>query len=73
MTQTTFEQTMYVYECPRCAARHWDPVNLDEEEGALSLFCTVCESPAREAYVMQLVDEFTFNPFSFEPPERLPV
>ena len=71
--QQSFRRTMYVYERPRCECRHWDTENLEEEDGALSLFCSVCESPEDGAYVMLIVDEFAFNPFNFEPPARLPV
>ena len=64
---------MYVYECPRCANRCWDTDNLDEQEGSLRYFCPLCETADGRAFVMEVVDSFTFNPFSFEPPEPLPV
>lgn len=71
--QRSFAETMYVYECPRCEARHWDSVNLEETDGALTVICSVCEEPDGTGYVMQLVDEFEYNPWRFAPPDRLPV
>lgn len=32
----------------------------------------MCETPEGEAFEMQLVDESEYNPYAFEPPERLP-
>lgn len=71
--QQSFSETMYVYECRNCGNRCWDTENLEEGDGNLVYVCPLCETPEGGEFVMQIVDEFPFNPFSFEPPERLPV
>lgn len=64
---------MYISECRNCGNRCWDTENLEEQEGGLVYVCPQCATPEGGEFVMQVVDEFTFNPFSFEPPDRLPV
>ena len=71
--QQSFAEMMYIYECPRCENRCWDTEQLEEAEGNLVYVCLLCETPEGGEFMMQLVDSFEFNPFSFEPPERLPV
>ncbi|MFC4989644.1 hypothetical protein [Saliphagus infecundisoli] len=71
--QQSFEEKMYVYECQNCENRCWDTENIEEQEGSLLYLCPQCETPEGGEFVMQIVDEFTFNPFNFDPPDCLPV
>lgn len=62
--QQSFDETMYIYECPLHHHRYWYPEEMGKYE---SLPCETCGASCDE------VDQFAFNPFNFEPPARLPV
>lgn len=53
---------MYVYECPLGHHRYW---YREYTEGGI--LCEVCGGSCHP------VDEFTYNPFDFQAPDRLEV
>lgn len=62
--QLSFQETIYIYECPNECHRYWDEnptLGRESDHGHdITLYCERC------GYACRRVGSFTFNPYNYE-------